>query len=201
MDVRRYVNSCDRCQHTNPKLLKMPAKLHPITVKPDVWHRVGIDLLGPLKTSKKGNRYIVTCTDYFSKRIEAETIPDKCANTVAKFLLSLICRFGCFSICHSNQGREFVNQLNRNLFQFSGVEQHISSAYHPQSNGLDEQSNQTISRALLKYINEDQDDWDEQLECILFSYRTSVHSSTKFSPFYLMYGRDPVLPIELRVCE
>ena len=199
--MRSYVSSCDRCQHTNPKLFKQPAQLHPIPVKAEVWHRVGIDLVGPLKTSKKGNRYIVTCTDYFSKWIEAQAIPNKSAVTVAKFLLSLICRFGCFSICHSDQGREFVNQLNHNLFQLAGIEQRISAAYHPQSNGLDERSNQTISRAIMKYINDEQDDWDEDLDCIVFSYRTSVHSSTKFSPFYLMYGRDPVLPIELRVCE
>ena len=181
MDVRHYVSSCNRCQHTNPKLLKQPAKLHPITVKPEVWHRVGIDLIGPLRTTRKGNQYIVTCTDYFSKWIEAEAIPDKSAHTVAKFLLGLICRFGCFSICHSDQGREFVNQLNQDLFRLAGIEQRISSVYHPQSNGLDEWSNQTFSRAIVKYVNDEQDDWDEQLQCILFSYRTSVHSSTKFT--------------------
>ena len=82
------------------------------------------------------------------------------AVNVAKFLIELICRFGCFEICHTDQGREFVNLVNQSLFELTGVEQRISAAYHPQSNGLDERTNQTISHALLKYINKDQDDWD-----------------------------------------
>lgn len=200
-DVREYVNSCDKCQRTNAKLQKQAGQLHPIKVQPQVWKRVGIDLIGPLSTTKKGNKYIITCTDYFSKWIEADSLADKTAQSVAKFLLRLICRLGCFEYCHSDQGREFVNQLNSTLFDMVGIKHCVSAAYHPQSNGLDERTNRTVSRALLKFINLQQDDWDEQLDGVLFSYRTSVHASTKYTPFYLMYGRDPVLPIELRVSE
>ena len=132
--------------------------------------------------------------------MEAEGLPDK-THSVAKVLLRLICRLGCFECCHSDQGREFVNELNSTLFKLAGIKQKISSAYHPQSNGLDERTNQTISRALIKFINLEQDDWDKFLDCILFSYRTSVHASTNYTPFYLMYGRDPVLPVELMVCQ
>ena len=198
-DVKTYVASCDKCQRSNAKLQKQPGKLHPIKVHPQVWKRVGIDLIGPLKTTQVGNKYIITCTDYFSKWVEAEGLPDKSANTVAKFLFRLICRLGCFQICHTDQGREFVNELNSSLFDLAGINQRISAAYHPQSNGLDECTNQAISRALLKVINMQQDDWDEQLDGVLFSYRTSVHASTKFTPFYLMYGREAVLPIALKV--
>ena len=54
-------------------------------------------------------RYLATCTDYFSKWPEAQAVPKKSAEGVAHFLLSLITRFGCFSVCISDQGREFVN--------------------------------------------------------------------------------------------
>lgn len=198
-DIKTYVSSCDKCQRTNPKLQKQSSQLHPIKVQPQVWKRVGIDLVGPLQTTRNGNKYLITCTDYFSKWVEAEALPNKSAHTVAKFLFRLICRLGCFEYCHSDQGREFVNDLNTTLFQMAGIEHRISSAYHPQSNGLDERTNQTISCALIKVINQKQDDWDEHIDSILFSYRTSVHASTKYTPFFLMYGRDPVLPIELRV--
>ena len=200
IDIRSYVASCECCQKCNLKLQKQPSKLHPIVVKPEVWQRIGIDILGPLRTSKSGNKYIVTCSDYFSKWIEAKALPDKTAHSIAKFLLSLICRFGCFQICHTDQGREFVNQLNGKLFELAGVKHRISSAYHPQTNGLDEKANQTISRTLLKYVNDEQDDWDEYLDSILFAYRTSKHASTQYSPFFLMYGRDAILPVELKVC-
>ena len=57
--------------------------------------------------------------------------------------------------------------------------------------------NQTISRALSKYINDDQNDWDLFLDPILFAYRTSIQSSSKFTPFFLMYGRRARLPVEV----
>lgn len=75
----------------------------------------------------------------------------------------------------------------------------MTSAYHPQSNGLDERFNQTLERALQKTVNEQQDDWDEAIDDILFAYRTSVHATTKYSPFYLMFGRQARLPIEIEL--
>lgn len=133
-----------------------------------------------------------------SKWPEAEALPTKSAEGVAHFLYKLICRHGCPEIIQSDQGREFVNQLQSHLFQLTGVDHRISSAYHPQTNGLDERMNQTITRALSKYINDDQDDWDQLLDPILFAYRTSIQSSSKFSPFFLMYGRRPRLPIDVK---
>ena len=57
--------------------------------------------------------------------------------------------------------------------------------------------NQTVTKSLVKYINADQDDWDEHLESVLLSYHTSVHATTKYAPFFLMYDREAVLPIQL----
>ena len=91
-----------------------------------------------------------------------------------------------------------MNSLNEKLFLLTGTEHRIASAYHPQTNGLDERMNQTVTKSLLKYINADQNDWDEHLESVLFSYRTSVHATTKYTPFFLMYGREAILPIQLQ---
>ena len=142
-------------------------------------------------------RYLITCTDYFSKRPEAQALPSKCAAGVANFLLSLITRFGCFQICISDQGREFVNEINNNLFALAGVKHCVSSVYHPQTNGLDERMNQTITKVIMKYVNSEIEDWDEHIDAVLFSYRTSIHASTKYTPFFFMYGRDAILPLQL----
>ena len=79
-------------------------------------------------------RYLVTCTDYFTKWPEAQPIKSKSAEGIAHFLLSLITRFGCFQVCISDQGREFVKSLNEKLYEMVGIEHCISSAYHPQTN-------------------------------------------------------------------
>ena len=62
--------------------------------------------------------------------------------------------------------------------------------YHPQANGLVERFNQTLTDALVKKCNDDQHRWDEHIESVLFAYRTSVHKSTKMTPFFLMHLRE-----------
>ena len=89
----------------------------------------------------------------------------------------------------SDQGREFVNKVSKYLFSITKTEHRITSAYHPQTNGMVEIFNQTLQRSLVKFINKNQTDWDEKLDGILFAYRTSQHQSSKVTPFELMYCR------------
>ena len=74
----------------------------------------------------------------------------------------------------------------------------MTSAYHPQCNGLTEKQNQTIQNMLLKYLD-NQEEWADILDSVLFAYRTSKHASTGYSPFFLLYGRQPKLPVELLI--
>ena len=108
--------------------------------------------------------YIITCTDFFTKWPEASAITDKAALTVASFLFKLITRHGSPVIIQSDQGREFVNQVNDHLFELSGVQHRISAAYHPQTNGLDERFNQTLINALTKMTAEKPDEWDQYID-------------------------------------
>ena len=118
---------------------------------------------------------------------------------MAEFLYDLLTRYGVAEIIMLDQGREFVNKVNQALFEMCGTDHRISSAYHPQTNGLDERMNQTLKGAIVKFVNENQDDWDIHVKSVLFAYRTSKHASTKYTPFELMFGRAPVLPIELEI--
>lgn len=173
--------------------------LHPIPVS-DTWKKVGIDLI-ELPQSRNGNRYCITLTDYFSKWPEAEAIPTKEARHVATFLYKMILRHGCPTEIVSDQGREFCNQLVDLLEELTGFKHRITSAYHPQSNGLDERLNQTLKSKLRLLVNEHMDDWDELIDNVLFAYRSSRQASTKCTPFLLMYGREARLPIDLRRAE
>jgi transposase InsO family protein len=86
--------------------------------------------------------------------------------------------------------------VNDELCELTGMESRMTSAYHPQTNGLDERFNQTLQRQLLKLIDKEQKEWDLYLDVVLFSYRVSKQDSTKFTPFFLMYGRKARLPVE-----
>ena len=72
---------------------------------------LGIDLMGPLTETKRGNKYIFTATDYYTKWVEAFPIRDKSAASVVSCLLDIFYRHGASYSVLSDQGREFVNKV------------------------------------------------------------------------------------------
>eukprot|EP00731_Ephydatia_muelleri_P012493 Em0006g1387a len=100
----------------------------------------------------------------------------------------------------SDQGTEFHNQINEELMTWLKVDhRRLSTAYHPQTNGLDERFNQTIQLMLAKFCSDRHSTWETHLDACTFEYNTSRQESTNYSPFELMFGRKPVLPVELDV--
>jgi transposase InsO family protein len=78
--------------------------------------RLATDLVGPLPVTSRGNRYILTITDYFTKLIEICAVPDQTAVTCAQIMLNdVVCRFGCPLAIHSDQGRNFESEIFQEL--------------------------------------------------------------------------------------
>ena len=69
-----------------------------------------------------------------------------------------------------------------------------------QANGLDVRFNQTIQLMVVKFCNKFKTNLADHLDTCTFAYNTSKHDSTKYCPFELMFGRKPVLPVELDTC-
>ncbi|CAI5670301.1 unnamed protein product [Oreochromis niloticus] len=195
VDIKTWILECDQCQKVG-KPLTAVQPLQCIQVS-EVWELIGIDLTGPLPKTSSGFQYILTATDYFSKWVEAFPLKTKSASEVAQHLCSIIYRHGCPKRILSDQGREFVNELNSDLCKLLQIERSVTAAYHPQTNGLDEKTNDNIKRALRKLVNDQQNNWDLYLDPTLFSLRSKVHTTTKYSPFFLMYGREAVFPSEV----
>lgn len=162
---------------------------------------VGIDIIGHIQETTSGSKYIVAIPDHLSKWSEAAAIPDKSAKSVAQFFYYVVCRLGCMDNLISDQGREFVNKVIDMLMDCFETDHRITSAYHPQSNGQREHDNRTLKAALSKLISDQADDWDQYIPGILFAYHTSVHASTKCTPFEVMYGRTAKLPIDLKSAD
>ena len=78
----------------------------------------------------------------------------------------------------------------------TGTEPRVTSAY--QSNGLRERQNRTIKDSLVKILEENPKEWPNVIQGVLLRHRVSVHYSTKFSPFFLLYTRHPTLPIDIK---
>ena len=105
------IKTCERCQRNAPQLKTAAMELHPITVTPQVWHSVGMELIGPFKPSALGYKFVLTVTDYFSKYVETIPIPDKSADSVAKGIYKIYCQQGAPVHIITDQGKEFVNQV------------------------------------------------------------------------------------------
>ena len=103
-----------------------------------------------------------------------------------------------FDVQINDQGREFVNQVCDELHELTGVEQRVTFAYHPQANGLVERQNRTVIDSLLKVLQDNHEMWPHIIEGILFAHHVSRHSSTKYSPFIMLYKCEPVLAIDVK---
>jgi len=195
-DIKHYVDTCDTCQRRDPPNTHKTQPLKSIEVT-GPFERWGIDIVH-LPETTDGNKYAVVAQDYFTKWPEARALSETSAETIAKFITEdIISRHGCPQKIQSDNGPQFAGNVVRELCERYDIKRVLISPYHPQSNGMVERLNGTIGTALSKLAEEHKDSWDEYLALTLFAYRTTPQSSTNTTPFYLVYGREARLPIDL----
>ena len=130
--------------------------------------------------------------------MEACPLPNTTALAVADaFFQHIVYRFGMPSVIHSDQGREFENNLMQELCLLCGAHKTQTTPYHPASDGLVERFNRTLLMMLAMFTGENWDDWDDLLPAGMMAYRLSVHESTGFSPYRLMFGEECTLPMDV----
>ena len=162
--------------------------------------RVGVDVL-QFATSSHGNKYAVVFMDYLTKWPEVFAVPDQTAHTIAQLLVEhVISRHGVPAQLLSDRGPNFLSGLLKETCELMGIHRLNTTSYHPQTDGLVERFNRTLTSMLAKTVEKSGANWDEKLLYVLFAYRVSVQESTKESPFFLMYGRDPRLPTDCPLC-
>ena len=188
-----FCKSCVTCQKN--KVIPNPRwAMKPIEVVPVPFYMVGMDVIGPLKTTPRGNRYILNIVDYFTKYVEAYAIPDQKSETVSRCIEDLCSRHGVPSIILTDKGSNFTSHLFNGVCAQFGIEHRTTTAYHPQCDRLTERSNATLTSLLRMSADKDQNNWDINLFSALQAIRITKHASTGISPFQLLYGRPPRLP-------
>lgn len=195
-DIHEHVSNCVPCNSRNCRRSIAPMQYMPIPRHP--FDIIGIDTVGPLPDDGQGNVYIITIVDHFSGWPEAKAVPNKSADTVAQYLLEhIIPGHSCPRVILSDNGTEFVNKVISSLMKTLKIGHLRTSPYHPQTNGKCERWHRLLNDVISKLINFHKvPNWSTCLPLVLSAYRTSVHDTTHFTPFYLMYGRDPVLPLD-----
>ena len=160
--------------------------------------RVAVDLLGPLPLTKSGNKHIVIFADYRTKWVEGAALPSTEASRIAQVFFDLIIsRHSCPHTLLSDRGSQFMSKLMSEIYTIMNIKKLNTSSYRPQTDGLVERFNGTLAQSLTMYCNNNQTDWDQYLQGVLFGYRTSSSSATDETPFFLLYGRHPRLPMDV----
>ena len=141
-----------------------------------------------------GKTVIWVVVDTFSKQahfIPYATIPT--APKLATLFLQHVYRLhGLPKRILSDRGVQFVSKFWRTLLKELGVEQALTSGYHPESNGQTERVNQVLEQYVRCFINYQQMDWVDLFPMAEFAYNNTVHSSIGMTPFWVVYGVDPV---------
>lgn len=98
---------------------------------------------------------------------------------------------------HSDQGANFECSLIAEMLQVTGVEKSHTTPYHPMGNGAVERFNRTLGNMIRALPPRAKQKWPQLLRSLTFSYNATVHETTGFAPFLLMFGRVPRLPVDM----
>ena len=157
-----------------------------------------LDIKGPLPETPRGFKYILCLIDTFSKWVETVPLSQIDAKTVAESMVtSVVLRHGVPETIHSDQGRQFESELFGHVCSMLGASKSRTSPFHPSGNGGVERFNRTMGDMLAAFCSDSQNDWDRLLPYVTWAYNSAVHSSTGMSPFRVLHGLEPRLPVDL----
>lgn len=194
-DIKRWCCECQRClvaKAVQPKLRTFMGSL--LASRPLEILAIDFTLL---EKSSDGKENLLVVTDVFSKFAQAYPTVDQKATTVARVLTEQwFYTYGVPQCIHTYQGRQFEGELFQRLCQLYGIHKSRTSPYHPEGNGQCERFNRTLHDLLRTLPSEKKKRWPQHLPHVLFAYNTTAHQSTGFSPYELMFGRKPILPLD-----
>jgi len=191
-DIKKYVEACEVCQRTKIHRRKSNAPLYPTEIATEPWETIAMDIIGPLPESK-GYNAILVITEYLTKmKILVPCTTEITSAGVAVILRrELFRKHGLPKKVISDRGSNFVSHFMQALYKLLGIKGAPSTAYHPQTDGMNERSHQETEQYLAAFTNYHQDDWLDWLDIAEFVQNDHEHTATKQTPFYLVYGRHP----------
>ena len=197
-DLRNNIKKCIRCRKYEAAPPVMPMKPLACSGPGELLH-VDFTLIGetvPLKEDPVICNVLVL-QDHFSKYVVTYVVKDQTAWTAAKTLrIGYFRLFGAPACLVSDQGKAFTGHVITHLCELYGVQKLRTSPYHAQTNGQVERINQTIIRMIGKLEEDRKACWLEHLPELLMAYNATRSAVTGYSPYYLLFGRRPRIPVD-----
>lgn len=194
-EVAQWCQACEHCQVAKDNQPAARGSLgHLLASRPNEILAMDYTVLEP---SQNGFEHVLVMPDVFSNYTLAVPTRDQRASTVAQVLVNeWFFKFGVPARIHSDQGRNFEGSLIQQLCGLYGIKKSRTTLYHPAGNGQYERFNHTLHDLLRTLPVSRKRDWHSCLPQVLYFYNTTPHQSTGESPFYLMFGQEPRLPVD-----
>lgn len=195
--IETYISNCIVCKERNPLNIAKHGPLQPSQIY-NLFDKCHVDLIGPLVETKRKNKFIIVCIDHFSKYIVTKAIPVANSLYLANFLYNnIFLMYGIPNEIVLDNAKMNKAEIVQHFITLLGSKPIYISPYIHQSSGTVERVNRTLEETLSKFIKNHQNTWDLHLPAATFAINTSPSSASKYSPFEILYGRSPTLPIDL----
>lgn len=198
--VKDYVRTCDSCQRVNVPTRAKYGLLKSVEVASKPFEKISMDFLEGLPSSQ-GYTNILVMVDSNSRFALAFPTRNLTAETVAKHVLKVSFMFGVPKVIISDRGTAFTSQLNQALETAFDIKHNFTTSYRPQSNGLCEKINSIILKMLAHFVRENDKQWSQFLDPIIFAYNTSKLTNLPYSPAELLFGYQPNQPPDILLTQ
>ena len=194
-DMEQHIKRCDRCIRFKAKTEVAPLESIEASYPMELVH---IDYLTIESNKSERDVNILVVTDHYTRLAQAFVMSTQTAATVAKTLWDkYFMYYGIPEKILSDQGRNFESSLIMELCKLTGIKKLRITPYRPQTNGQCEKYNSTLINMIGMLPSEIKYNWQDHVNMLVHAYNCMDSTATKFSLYYLMFGREPNLPIDI----
>ncbi len=191
-DVKQFVRNCHSCGAHTVWRDRKKGLLRPLPIPERIWSEISMDYITDLPPTARGNRHILVIVDRLSKGAIFIPCKDLTSETLSRKIIKHYLPHHLLpTAITSDRGDQFVHGVWSHICRILKIEQRLSTAFHPETNGSTERMNQTLEEYLRHFGNYFQDDWDHQLPLAQAAVMTREATSIGTSPFFTSHGYNP----------